>query len=67
MVLDHIVANANPYNLWFLTAEIDHGRASSVKSKFDKSIVDHNVCNVEDFLVDVLSYILGPWYGGVSG
>lgn len=60
MVLDHIVANPNPDNLRFWTAEIDHCRAPSVIPKLDKPIIDNDICNIENLLVDVVDDVLGP-------
>lgn len=58
VVFDHIVTNPNAYNLWFWSTEVDHCRASSVMSKFDETIINHQVGNSEYLMVNVLSYVL---------
>ena len=59
VVFDHIIADSDPHHFKFWLGEIDHGRTSSVEAELDDPVIDHNVCDFEDFWVDVRRNVLG--------
>lgn len=61
MVLDHVVASSNSYNIRFGSTEVDHRRTPPVVGKFDPAMVDDEICNFGDLRGDILEHKFSSW------
>jgi hypothetical protein len=57
-ILNCIITSSNPHHLERRTTEVNQSRASAMNPPFQETIIDDNVCNVQNLSVDILNSIL---------
>lgn len=61
MILDHVITNTDPHNVWLRAAKVDHRGASSMEAIFHEAIVDYEIGDIQDFLINVFCNIFCPF------